>query len=436
MSLGPGAVARALLLALALAAADARAAGLTAGAATVEIAVPPGTPLAGYGAVARRAFPDLLGRRPHAFWFKSHEGQADPIAARALVLEHGATRLVWIATDLIAVDRRLTADLATRIERALGGPATLIVSASHTHSGPGAFADSEVMGVVALDRPDADVREAVVAALVDAARRAHERRAAARVGVAAGAAPDLTRSRLGEPIDRELVVVKVAGHDGRPVALVWNFAIHPTMYGARNLRLSGDVTGLASRALESALGVPALFVNGAVGDVSPRRHGGEAAQEVAATLAATVRGLWDRAGTAEVGAPITRTARVDLGRPSLSVRNCVGAWVPRALTIPLGSTYPSDATLTAVAVGDAAWVTIPGELQAALGERVKRAARERWRHAFVAGLSNDYLGYFVGRAEFERVTYVTCASLYGPEAGERLAAAASALLRGLGAPQP
>ncbi|MBI1733795.1 MAG: neutral/alkaline non-lysosomal ceramidase N-terminal domain-containing protein [Candidatus Rokubacteria bacterium] len=439
MSLSASALARAIVLALVLGAgaAPVDAAGLTAGAATVEIAVPPGTPLAGYGAAGRRAlFPDLLGRRPHAFWFKSHEGQADPIAARALVLEHGGTRLVWIATDLIAVDRRLTAELGTRLERALGGPATLIVSASHTHSGPGAFADSEVMGFIAVERPDGAVRETILAALVDAARRANDRRAGARIGVAAAMAPDLTRSRLGKPIDRELVVMKVAAADGRPVALVWNFAIHPTMYGPRNLRLSGDVTGLASRALETALGVPALFVNGAVGDVSPRRHGGEAAREVAATLASAARAVWNRADPVGAAAPVTRTARVDLGAPSLSLRNCLGAWVPRALTIPVGAIFPADATLTAVAVGDAAWVTMPGELQAALGERVKRAAPGRWRHPFVAGLSNDYLGYFVGRAEFERVTYVTCASLYGPEAGERLAAAASALLRGLGNLQP
>ena len=433
MSLAARAVARAIVVASLLAAGPAGAGALTAGAATVRIAVPPGTPLAGYGAVARRSLvPDLLGRRPHAFWFRSHEGEADPIRARALVLEHDGARLAWIATDLIAVDGRLAAAVVTRLERELGEPTTVIVSASHTHSGPGAFADSEVMGFVAVDRPDAEVRDAVVAALVDAARRAHAARTRARIGVAAGQAPDLTRSRVDARVDRELVVLKITAAAGQPIALVWNFAIHPTMYGARNLRLSADVTGLASGTLERWLGVPALFVNGAVGDVSPRRHGGDAAHEVAETLATTTRALWQRARVSDAGPPIVRTTRVSLGRPALSLRNCVGAWVPRALAIPVGSTFPDTATLTAVAVGDAAWVTIPGELQAALGERVKRAAPARWRHPFVAGLSNDYLGYFVGRAEYDRVTYVTCASLYGPEAGERLAAAASGLLRGLG----
>jgi hypothetical protein len=424
-----------IVVALWFATAEASAAGLTAGAATVEITVPGGAPLAGYGALARRAFPDLLGRRPHAFWFASHEGQADPIAARALVLVHGAARLVWLTADVIAVDRRLTAEVAGRLERTLGGPATLMLSASHTHSGPGAFADSEVMGLVAVDRPDEEVRAAVVAALVDAAHRADRARRAARIGVGAGAGPDVTRPRLAAPVDREMVVVKVAATDGRPVALVWNFAIHPTMYGARNLRLSGDVAGLASRALERMLGVPALFVNGAVGDVSPRRHGGEAAHEVATALAAAARDLWARTPTAAARAPVSRSVRVELGRPALSLRNCIGAWIPRAITLPVGSVFPADATVTAAGVGNVAWVTIPGELQAALGERVKRAARDRWRHPFIAGVTNDYLGYFVGRAEYDRVTYVTCASLYGAEAGERVSQAASAALRDLGTTQ-
>jgi len=105
------------------------------------------------------------------------------------------------------------------------------------------------------------------------------------------------------------------------------------------------------------------------------------------------------------------------------------------VTLPLRSTFPPDAPLTAVALGDVAWVTVPGELQSALGARIKAAGAGRWRHRFVAGLSNDYLGYFVERAEYERAAYVTCATLYGADGGERLADAAAALLRGLGSDQ-
>jgi hypothetical protein len=413
--------------------AEIRTGGLSAGAARVGIAVPDGTPLAGYGAFARRlGFPDVLGRYAHAFWFRPHEGRESPIAARALVFGHGATRVAWITVDLVAVDRRLTAEVTARLERAVGTPVTVIISASHTHSGPGGFGDSEIMGFVALDRPDATVRDVIVRALVDAARAADARRVPARVGLAAQPGPDVTRGRLGSPVDREIVVVKVGGPGGRPIAVVWSFAIHPTMLGPRNRELSDDVTGAATRALEATFGVPVLFVNGAVGDVSPRGHGRSAIRDVGGALARAVQATAGRAELREVGAPAVATARIEVGRPSLSLRNCLGRWLPGALGVPLGAVYPSDATLTAVALGDAAWVTVPGELQSSLGLRIKRAVRDRWPHAIVAGLSNDYLGYFVERAAYDQRTYVTCATLYGADTGERLAETAATLLRGLG----
>ena len=51
-----------------------------AGAAAGVFAVPAGTPLAGYGGFTRRLLvPDVLGRYPHAFWFKPSEGELDPV---------------------------------------------------------------------------------------------------------------------------------------------------------------------------------------------------------------------------------------------------------------------------------------------------------------------------------------------------------------------
>lgn len=341
---------------------------------------------------------------------------------------------MWISADLIAIDRTLTADVTAAIERALG-PATVIVSATHTHSGPGGFVDSEAMGFAAVDRLARPVRGAIVTALVEAAKRADGRRLSARVGAASAEVPDVTRPRLAAAIDRELTVVKVSTPAGRPIAVIWNFAIHPTTLGARNLKLSGDVTGVAARAVEAALGVPALFVNGAVGDVSPRRHGREAMRDIGARLARAVEDLARRIEPRGASTLLTRTTRVPVGTAALSLRHCLGPWIPAALTLPLRSTFPSEASLTAVALGDVAWVTVPGELQSALGARIKAAGAGRWPHRFVAGLSNDYLGYFVERAQYERAVYVTCATLYGAEGGERLTEAAATLLRGLGRDQ-
>ncbi|MBI2216539.1 MAG: neutral/alkaline non-lysosomal ceramidase N-terminal domain-containing protein [Candidatus Rokubacteria bacterium] len=391
--------------------------------------MPTGTPLAGYGSLSRRLYvPDVLGRHPYAFWFRPSVGERDRLAARALVLEGDGRRVVWLTADLIGVDRGFTRELERRLGLDPSGPDTLIVSASHTHSGPGAFIESAVMGLVALDRSNTEVREAILDAMVEVARRADRARVPARIGTLSVPGPPVTRPRLGDPIDRELTVMKITRPEGPVIALVWNFAIHGTMLGPRNHRLSGDVMGVASARIEASIGAPALFVNGAVGDVSPRGHGDGALAATAEQLARAVEDAARRTEARDSTPPAVAHERVDLAGAALSVRNCVGRWVPRAVRVPLGRVFPGEAMLVGVAAGDTAWVTMPGELQSSLGMRIKQRVRPRVAAPFVAGLSNDYLGYLVETEDWDRVSYVTCASVHGPEAGERLADAAARVL--------
>lgn len=415
------------------AAAEPCGACLRAGAATVPMTPPPGTPLAGYGSTRRRLlFPDVLGRHPHAFWFKPSEGELDPLAVRALVLETEAARLVWVAVDLVAVNREFTRGVEARLRAAGVPPASLMVSASHTHSGPGAFGHSGLWALFAADRFDADVESALLAAVTEAVRRAEAAKTPARVTSFSVTAPPVTEGRLDLPVDREIVGLRVARRDGGDIALVWNFAIHGTTLSASNLRLSGDVMGVASRTLERELGVPALYVNGAVADVRPNRHGLEAALEVGMSLAETVRGGWASSQPPRDASLAVGEARVVLGSPTLSASNCLRGWMPSAISVPVGAALPDDAVLVGAALGDTAWVTMPGELQSGLGEEIKAAARPRFARAFVAGLSNDYLGYFVSAEAYARPAYVSCATLYGARAGARLTSAAVGLLRSLG----
>jgi hypothetical protein len=242
----------------------------------------------------------------------------------------------------------------------------------------------------------------------------------------------VTVSRLRQSVDGDVLVLRVTAANGRPLALLWNYAIHGTMLSPENLRLSGDVMGETSSALERELGVPVLFVNGAVGDVSPAHHGDRAAHDVGLTLATAVRRGWGAARTTPRAALTVRSQTVALPPPRLSASNCLRGWVPRAVTVPLGAVFPRQATLTALGIGDAAWLAFPGELQTKLGRTIKTAASPPLRHVGVAGVSNDYLGYFVSADDYARPGYVTCANLYGPAAGDCLTAAGAALVDGLG----
>jgi hypothetical protein len=235
-------------------------------------------------------------------------------------------------------------------------------------------------------------------------------------------------SRLDQPLDPELGLLKVMSADGRPLALVWNYAVHGTALGRVNSLLSGDLMAEASARLERETGAPVLFVNGAAGDVSPKERGWPGVESAGAALASAALHAWR---TLPPGRDLTLSAvrsQVSLPGPALSVRNCTARWVPAAFRLGLGWTLPSSAGLTAVRIGGTAWVTVPGELQTRLGLDIKTAGRRTFEETFVAGYSNDYLGYFLTRRDYGQPSYVACGSLYGENGGETLRDAAVELL--------
>jgi hypothetical protein len=407
---------------------------LLAGAASVDIGVPDGTPLAGYGGFPRRAWiPDVLDRHPYAFWFRPSQGVHDAVKARALFLDDGRAALIWLAVDLVGADPSLVVELRGRLVRAGVNPAGLMLSASHTHSGPGAYAASALFAFIAVDRAAPAVRGRILDALERAAREAYARRAPARVGTGVGEVTGITRSRVRAPLDPELGVLKVVATDGRPIALVWNYAIHGTALGRDNLLVSGDLMAEASSRIEQRLGVPALFVNGAVADVSPTARGWSGAAQIGERLAREALAVWERVAPESDASLELATDRAALPAPAVSARNCLGRWLPGWLRLGLGAALPRTAELLAVRIGGGAWVSMPGELQTRLGREIKAARMGQFEHVFVAGVSNDYLGYFLDADAYAHPSYVACASLYGERGGELLRDAAVGLLARLGA---
>ena len=428
----------ALVIAAALCPADSEAAprrgapALRAGAASLDVDVPPGTPLGGYGGFPRRAvIPDFFGRFPYAFWFRPSVGVHDPMRVRGLVLEAGPTRVLWLTVDLVGVDPALVAMASARLRAAGLVYSAIVVAASHTHSGPGAYADSAIFAVIAVDRLAPLVRDRILDGLVEAARRAEMAATTARVAIGKGDVAGIVESRVQGPLDTELGVLKVTAIDGRPIGVVWNYAIHGTALGRDNLLLSGDVMADAGQRIERALGVPALFVNGAVGDVSPRPRGFSGVAAAGAALASGALTAWADARPESDPRLAVVHERVTLPSPALSLRNCVADWIPSNVLLGLAGALPASADIVAIAVGETAWVTIPGELETRLGLDIKAATRGRFGHVFIAGLSNDYLGYFVTPAAYRRPSYVACGSLYGERGGEIVRDAALAALRRL-----
>jgi hypothetical protein len=215
----------------------------------------------------------------------------DRLYAKALVLDDGTTRLAIIAMDVTAIggreiSRGILPDvgeaflpaLRSRIQKELGIPGSnVLVNASHTHP-PGRLLCDDAQQVERT---------------LDAVRRASENLVAVEVGAGVGhedrltvnrtlrlkdgrcwsvrhtnpSPPDEEVAEVG-PIDPDIGILRIDRLDGRPFAVVYNFACH-LLFGDAQGSITANFPGISSAVIEESLGheAMALFVQGAGGDL-------------------------------------------------------------------------------------------------------------------------------------------------------------------------
>jgi hypothetical protein len=78
------------------------------------------------------------------------------------------------------------------------------------------------------------------------------------------------RSKDWGPVDPEIGVWRLYEIDGRPLALLANYACHPVVMGKSNLQLTADFPGAAlDYFTEQFPGVTPFFLQGGCGDLDP-----------------------------------------------------------------------------------------------------------------------------------------------------------------------
>ena len=167
------------------------------------------------------------------------------------------------------------------LERTGLGEAELLIQMSHTHAG--ANTNSRLEGkpgteLIApyLEHLAAQVGDAVLEARSTAAE-AFVTYGYGRCGLAANRDLwDASAERFacgynpeGEA-DDTLLVARATDREGRTLATLFNYACHPTTLAWDNHLLSPDYIGAAREVLEAAFDAPALFLQGASGELAPR----------------------------------------------------------------------------------------------------------------------------------------------------------------------
>jgi hypothetical protein len=208
----------------------------------------------------------------------------DPLFARALVLQNEATTVVLITIDAVAIGEigrignGFLPTVREQLQRELGiPPASVIVNASHCHGI--VRADTAQLTVQAVKEAWKAMVPVKAGAGAGRETRISENR---RLKLKNGSEVDMRRAysmprdedvaAVG-PIDPQIGLLRLDREDGRPLAVLYNFACHPIM-NPPSKGNSADFPGYASKVIEAALGdgTMAMFVQGCGGDINPVRY--------------------------------------------------------------------------------------------------------------------------------------------------------------------
>ncbi len=355
-------------------------------------------------------------------------GVRDPIYARALALDDRNQRVV-----LVTLDHLLVPDSLTRAVREAVGlhPEQLFMSASHTHCAPDAMGLNERMRFplpgVGTFLPE--FLQFTTERVAQAVRQAVAELQPARVACHAEPLPNLNRNRRGLGItDRTMTVLRVQTERGKPLACVVVYAAHPTIYGHTMMEVSAEFPGVLQNRLEREMGngTVALFMNGALGDVSPvadegkddhdrvQRYGTRLAEH-ALRLLKKARPLTPRLTLRQVSAKLPEP------RPHPQFQESAGREykVPESLLHNLvRQIVPPVAPVSFVGIGSLMLVGFPGEPITALGLQTHTLGKSAgYALTMPVGLVNDWIGYILTREEYEKGRYEATVSFNGPELG-------------------
>ena len=431
---------------------------LRAGAAAEVITPAVGTPMAGY------------------YHARGAEGVTDDLYAKALVLERDGVKVALVVCDLISMPRQVALDARALVAKAPGiPPERVMISATHTHTGPVLPSGStrDPSEGEAADKAQAYVR--TLPELIARAVRAADAKLApanARAGVGREEHLSFNRRFLMKdgsvgwnpgklnpaivrpvgPIDPAVPVVSFEAHDGKVLATYVNFAMHLDTVGG--LRVSADYPGALSALLGKVHGPDAvtLFATGACGDINhidvssgepqggpaeARRIGTVLAGEVLKTSArlrplapGPLRGKHEvvplplaeiRDGDLEKARKVATT----FGKDEPTFMEKVQAF--KVLDVFARQGKPLEAEVQVVAIGDdLALVALPGEIFVELGLDIKK--RSPFAHTIIVELANGSVGYVPTKRAFTEGNYEPVSARCAPGSGEQIADAAVRLL--------
>ena len=344
-----------------------------------SITPPIGTQLAGFG--ARKGRPSTAVH--------------DEIFVKALTVSDGTDKAVIVGSDMLIVPENLADMVRIRVSEQTTLTANdILFNASHTHSGPGAFAPG--LASKAFNGPyDPNIPVFLARAFTEAIVEACRSLEPAKLLHGSVDAPEYIRNRTRKDgkVDSELSYMLIEQQDGDRCFVV-SYSAHPTVLGADNMQFSGEYPGFLMRRITERTGAEAIYLGGAVGSMSPRpplgknpfdrcRAMGTSLADKVLEAAENTTAFKDKADVASIGIPIQL--------PPFQLRLSENWRVSKFLLPILG--IDADGWIHAIRIGDVALVGTPGDFCGEISVELKSRMKNRIGSLWVISFCGDYAGY-------------------------------------------
>lgn len=253
--------------------------------------------LVGRGKADITAYKKGGGMLGYAMFFHTMEGIETPLYARAFVIAdpNANTKQVFVNCELAFITNTLKAGVLSELaKRNLDyNDATLMLTAQHTHSGPGGYAYYGMYNITVPGFAE-DVYWKIINGIVEAIEMAEKNLQPANISFAKGefeldrnvafirsmkqynqnpeVSEKLNPETLNKGVNREMYLLKFTDEAGKEIGSINWFGVHTTSVSNDLNKVCSDNKGYASDFYEKDKGddVVAVFAQGTCGDVSPR----------------------------------------------------------------------------------------------------------------------------------------------------------------------
>lgn len=350
---------------------------------------------------------------------KPASGVHDSIFVKAVALKVGWQTLVMVGADLLIMPPNLIDSVTNVLSQKGIRREQLVFSATHTHSGIGAWGPGFI-GEQFAGKENPNVEKWLVQQISKAVTAAIADLRPARLGSSGFNAGTYTRNRLigGLGIKNDEFSFIVIEQIGYKKAIIGSFSAHATTMGSGNMEISADYPGYWQRKMEASSFDMAVFMAGSVGSQSPvgEGQGFDKPRLIGEALADSLNAHLHQAGLNEKINLSVVSLRMQL--PDYRMRVTTKINLTTAVSKKL-MPFPASVYLQAVRLGNTVWITAPADFSGEYAVQIRNNLAIKGFEANVSSFNGSYVGYIIPSKYFYLDEYEPkTMGWFGPNMGE------------------